>query len=65
MSTHKQLYEEFKNKGRHNTIEDNNVDYDNCNIYAMKKKIADIEAKLEEKEKEISELKRIGERSSQ
>ena len=47
-NAYKQLEEEFKNKGRPNTIEDNNVDYDNCNIYAMRQKIKDLEAKLAE-----------------
>lgn len=47
-NAYKQLEEEFKNKGRPNTIEDNNVDYDNCNIYAMRQKIFDLEAKLAE-----------------
>jgi len=50
-NAYKQLEEEFKNKGRPNTIEDNNVDYDNCNIYAMRQKISDLEAKLAECEK--------------
>lgn len=45
---YKSLEEEFKNKGRPNTIEDNNVDYDNSNIYAMRQKIKDLEAKLAE-----------------
>lgn len=52
-NAYKQLEEEFKNKGRPNTIEDNNVDYDNCNIYAMRQKISDLEAKLAESEEEI------------
>ena len=51
-NAYKQLEEEFKNKGRPNTIEDNNVDYDNCNIYAMRQKISDLEAKLSESEEE-------------
>lgn len=51
-NAYKQLEEEFKNKGRPNTIEDNNVDYDNCNIYAMRQKISDLEAKLAESEEE-------------
>ena len=49
-NAYKQLEEEFKNKGRPNTIEDNNVDYDNNNIYAMRQKISDLEAKLAESE---------------
>ena len=47
---YKSLEEEFKNKGRPNTIEDNNVDYDNCNIYAMLQKIATLEKQLADSE---------------
>ena len=53
---YKSLEKESKNKGRPNTIKDNNVDYDNCNIYAMRQKISDLEAKLEEKDEQIKEL---------
>ena len=52
-NAYKSLEEEFKNKGKPNTIEDNNVDYNNCNIYAMRQKIADLEAKLAESEKNV------------
>ena len=53
---YKKLEEEFKNKGSPNTIKDNNVDYDNCNIYAMRQKIKDLEAKLAESEERLKEI---------
>ena len=55
-NAYKQLEQESKNKGRPNTIEDNNVDYDNCNVYAMRQKIKDLEAKLAESEEKYENL---------
>ncbi len=38
---------------RVNTLEDNNVDYDNSNIYAMRYKIKQLEAQLKLTKKEL------------